>query len=186
MRLGIQGEGKMAIDLRHDEGLHEVVTAYVESKLPRQLRRFLGVSDVVQSVFCAAQSARGQFRGVTPAEYRGWLIRIARNKIIDALRRHQKRSMPPEVHHQLTAFTVDEPILRTPETHVSLTEQAHRLMEAMGSLPDEIRRVMLLRYTQQLAFDRIGLELGMCETTVRRRWFEGLEILGDQLKDVCG
>lgn len=175
----------MAIDIRHDDGLFRFVTAYVESRLPRGVRRFLGVSDIVQSVFCMAETRGHQFRGSTEMEYRGWLIQIAKNKIVDSLRRHQRRICPPEVHDQLTVFTADQPVDRTPETHVSFTEQAHQLMEAIGALPQEIREVMLLRYTKQLAFDRIGDELQMSETTVRRRWFEGLEILGDRLRDIC-
>lgn len=162
-------------------GFHEVLTAYVESRLPRRLRRHLGVSDVVQSVCCVAHARAGQFVGSTPNEYRGWLIRIAENKIVDSLRRYRQRTCPPKFRAVVKAVTASEPISGTAESLVSLTEEAHLLLSSIGSLPDDVRKVIVLRYTREMPFDEIAETLQMSETTVRRRWYEGLELLGSRL-----
>ncbi len=163
------------------EGFQHVLNAYVESRLPRRVRRFVGASDVVQSVYRIAYAQAGQFAGTTPVEYRGWLLRIAENKIIDSLRRYRNRTLPPKVRGQVSALTASEPILRTPESWVSLTEQAHLLLRSISALPEDVRQVIMLRYTREMSFDEIAESLCMSETTVRRRWYEGLERLESHL-----
>ena len=167
------------------EGFQHVVAAYVESRLPRRLRRHVGVSDVVQSVCCVAHARAGQFVGSSPSEYRGWLIRIAENKIVDSLRRYRQRTCPPKFRAVVKAVTACEPISRTAESQVSLTEQAHLLLSSIGSLPDDVRQVIVLRYTREMPFDEIAETLQMSQTTVRRRWYEGLERLGNQLSVIA-
>ena len=81
----------------------------------------------------------------------------------------------------MKAVTACEPISRTAESQVSLTEQAHLLLSSIGSLPDDVRQVIVLRYTREMPFDEIAETLQMSQTTVRRRWYEGLERLGSHL-----
>lgn len=166
----------------HWEGLREVLHAYVESRLPRRLRRHVGVSDIVQSVFYAAQARGHQFRGATRTEYQRWLFRIAENKIIDSMRRHRERTCPPklrEVDFVTATRAISE---RTADSQLILTEQSRRLLESIAELPADIRSIIVLRYTRELGFAEIASQLDMAETTCRRRWFEGLRILGDKLQ----
>lgn len=165
------------------DGLREVLTAYVESRLPRRVRRFVGVSDVVQSVCCVVLARRDQFRGSSDKEFTAWLLTIAERKIIDSLRRYRQRECPPKHRQAVVEMTPKAVIERTAEDLVSLTEQTHQLLRSLGSLPKDIRNVILLRYTRQMKFSEIAAKLGMAESTCRRRWFEGLEILSRHLDD---
>lgn len=166
----------------HWEGLHEVLHAFVESRLPRRFRRHVGVSDIVQSVLYAAQANGHQFRGATRAEYRRWLLTIAENKIVDSMRRHRERACPPKLQNADFAMTPQATTDRTPDSQVALAEQSRMLLESIALLPQDVRRVIILRYTQELGFAEIAARLGMTESTVRRRWLEGLQLLGDSLR----
>lgn len=55
------------------ERTHDFLTQYVESRLPHWLTRYLGVSDVVQSVCCQIGGRENSFRGDTELQYRRWL-----------------------------------------------------------------------------------------------------------------
>lgn len=166
----------------HWESLREVLYAYIESRLPRRLRRHVGVSDVVQSVIFAAQARGDQFRGTTAVEYRRWLFRIAENRIVDYMRRYRQRECPPKLQYTEFVTAQDATTDRTPDSQIVLTEQSRRLLESIAVLPTDIRQVIMLRYTRELGFAEIASQLNMAETTCRRRWFEGLELLGDMLR----
>lgn len=157
---------------------------YVESRLPASLRRNLGVSDIVQSVFCIVAPRRFQFRGSSELEFRGWLVRIAERKILDGLRRYRQRSCPPRLRH-LFAYQGDELVDgRTPRAQVTLAEEAQLLLNAIAQLPPDVRAIVLLRHVQAKTFEEISAELKVPVTTCRRRWFEGLQQIERQLGDL--
>lgn len=164
------------------DGLREVLYAYVDSRLPRKLRRHVGVSDILQSVFVAAKLHEQQFRGETEAEFRRWLFRIAQNKIVDSIRRYRQRTCPPKLRGTDFVPRNQATVDRTADTQMIYAEQSRRLLESIAILPQDIRRIILLRYTRELGFPEIAAELGMAETTCRRRWYEGLRLLGDLLR----
>ncbi len=166
----------------HWESLREVLHAYVETRLPRRLRRHVGVSDVVQSVFFAAQSRGHQFRGATRTEYQRWLFRIAENKIVDSMRRYRQRTCPPKLRSTEFLTAQEATCERTADSQIVLTEQSRLLLESLAVLPADIRRIIILRYTRELGFADIASKLDMAETTCRRRWFEGLQLLGEKLR----
>ncbi len=166
------------------EGFRQVLTAYVESRLPRRLRRFLGVSDVVQSVCCVVHARRDQFRGGSDYEFRNWLLTIAEHKIIDSLRLYRRRQCPPKHRLTVAAITPHVAVERTAEDLAALTDQAHLLLTSLGSLPADVRNVVLLRYIRKMTFPEIAAELNSTESTCRRRWFEGLETLGRRLGEL--
>jgi len=160
----------------------EFLLEFVRAKLPRDLRRHLGVSDIVQSVLYTVSRQRETFRGTTEAEFRAWVCQIARHKIIDGIRRFRARHIPATVAHSGRGWArQDEADLETPSGCVSLEEDAQRLIHAIGQLPADVRRIVTLRYAQGLTFEQIGLEMQLPTSTCRRRWLEGCQILQQQL-----
>lgn len=172
------------------ENFQGFLMAYVQSRLPQGLRRNLGVSDVVQSVFCAAGQHKKDFGGSSENQFRGWLKAIAERKIIDGLRRHRKRNCPPRrreaeefgwTEQQAEPIPLDN---RTPSRQISVTEEARLLLEAIEQLPGEIQRIVTLRHVGQLTFEQIAAEVQLPVTTCRRRWLEGLQILSGKLATI--
>jgi RNA polymerase sigma factor (sigma-70 family) len=156
---------------------------YVESRFPASLRRHLGVSDIVQSVFCIVAPRLHQFRGSTELEFRGWLIRIAERKILDGLRRYRQRTCPPRMRSLFLTQSDDPLDERTPRTQVAIAEEARLLLDAIARLPPDVRAIVMYRHVKGKTFDEISAELSIPVTTCRRRWFEGLQQIESHLGD---
>ena len=126
--------------------------------------------DVVQQVFVAAWLGRKDFdarRGSLP----GWLMGIAKFKVIDTLRA-RARSLQP-----VPTFLKEE------TTEAFLDEMVERVVvaQAMDRLRDEQRKALELAFFEDLTHteiaDRMGLPLGTVKSHIRR----GLQLLRTQL-----
>lgn len=158
--------------------------AYVESRFPKSLRRHLGVSDIVQSIFCVVAPRMHQFRGTSDLEFRGWLMRIAERKILDGLRRYRQRTVPPRMRSLFPVQSGDPLDERTPRTQLALAEEARLLLAAIAKLPSDVRAIVMHRHVRGKTFEEISVELSIPITTCRRRWLEGLQQIERQLGDV--
>jgi RNA polymerase sigma-70 factor (ECF subfamily) len=129
-------------------------------------RRSLGpeaAADVTQEVFVAAWQARAQF---DPARgsLAGWLVGIARNKVIDALRAQARRPVSAREPE-----TTDAPVVLT-----AVDSLADRLLlaDAMAGLPDRAKKVIQLAFFEDLTHpeiaERTALPLGTVKSDIRR------------------
>jgi RNA polymerase sigma-70 factor (ECF subfamily) len=94
-----------------------------------------------------------------------WLLRIAHNTAIDALRRQRLRTVPID-----TAAADDQPLdPAAPELPDPLERRAlaDALQSAMHRLSPDQRTAVSLRYDEGLSFAEIGHVLGMPEPTAR-------------------
>lgn len=161
----------------------QFVRDYVERRMPPDLTAPLSVSDVVQSVMLLVFRNEHKFRGRTEDELHGWLARISERKIIDSRRRYRPRCCPEKLRGEFEPDPDGKLDQRRPDTWVGGTEEYHRLVEAIELLPDEIRRVVLLRYRDNDTFEKIAIKCGIPTTTCRRRWVSGLRLLAKNLLD---
>ena len=158
---------------------HDFLLAFVNAKLPSQLRRHLGASDIVQSVLFIVDQRHAAFRGDSEEAFRAWILQIARHKIIDGIRRFRSRSdRPPAVVATLQSAAIDE---ETPSVCLSLAEDARALICAVNELPSVVREIVTLRYSQNLTFEQISAQLHLPVSTCRRHWFKGCEDLKKRL-----
>lgn len=101
-----------------------------------------------------------------------YLYTIARNLCIDSFR----RKVPENID--------DYPLLTAPRQ--SEPEQqllGIELEEALSRLPDELREMILLRYTNDVSVNDIGKIYNMSRFAVYRRLKEGLALLRKILKE---
>ena len=158
---------------------HDFLLAFVNSKLPSQLRRHLGASDIVQSVLFIVSRRHATFRGDSEEAFRAWILQIARHKIIDGIRRFRSRSAtPPGVSALSQSVATDE---ETPSVHLSLEEDARVLISAVNELPSVEREIVTLRYAQNLTFEQISAQLQLPLSTCRHHWLKGCEDLKRRL-----
>ena len=158
---------------------HDFLLAFVNAKLPSQLRRHLGASDIVQSVLFIVNRQHGTFRGDSEEAFRAWILQIARHKIIDGIRRFRSRSgRPPGDVGPSQSSVIDE---ETPSVCLSLAEDARILISAVNELPSIVREIVTLRYAQNLTFEQIGAQLQLPVSTCRRHWLKGCEDLKKRL-----
>lgn len=133
-------------------------------------RRTVGAEtahDVTQEVFLAAWKARDRFdpeRGTLA----GWLVGIAKNKVLDTLRRR---------HVHLLSDEREQPADTTGPDVVDSTADRMLIASALNELSPRMRQVVTMAYLQDLTHDQISrqtsLPLGTVKSDIRR----GLERL---------
>ncbi|HEX7196966.1 MAG TPA: sigma-70 family RNA polymerase sigma factor [Candidatus Limnocylindria bacterium] len=116
--------------------------------------------DATERTFLAALDAIDRFRD-EGASFRSWLFRIAHNQLANALRaRSRHRTEPLDV--------VPEPMAGDdPARLAGMADDARRLRAAVGSLPEDRRQVIVLRFVDGLTAREIGDVLGRSEGAIR-------------------
>ena len=145
------------------EANFERVYAYVA----RRVRAREEAEDLTSDVFHRALASLPQFewRGVP---FVAWLLKIGANVVADRL----KRSAQERESHRLDSNVDDL-------GHKSLEEVEHsaQLFRLVNQLPENQRRVILLRFAEEKSIREIAQELGRTEGAVKQLQFRGLENL---------
>lgn len=123
--------------------------------------------DVTQQVFAKLLGAIGGYRPVGDVPFSGWLLRIARNMAIDHLR--QRRPTPEEDVPDVGVLPIEKML-------ASVT-----LREALDGLPEDQRRVVMMRHVVGLSPPEIADRLGRTESSVHALHHRGRQRLRDEL-----
>ena len=127
--------------------------------------------DVVQEAFCALASQR-----VPPDDPAAWLFRTVRNRSLDAGKADRRRKRrEAAVGGSATWFV---------EPRVNGLEAAEAV-EALKSLPDERRDVIVLRLWSDLTLEQVAAAVGCSVSTAHRRYEAGLSALRERLGESC-
>lgn len=129
--------------------------------------------DLTQDVFVKAFEALPRFKG--KSSFYTWLYRIAVNKTINyRKKRNRKRALSldqfdqeiktDDVYHDLTAKG-------SPLRNISLSELQEKLNEALQSLSEKHRTVVVMHDMQGIPHDEIAKVVGASVGTVRSRLF---------------
>jgi RNA polymerase sigma-70 factor (ECF subfamily) len=100
-----------------------------------------------------------------------WLYRIASNAIADQARRRVR-----ETNEQLNSG-----IDVTTPTDLEQVERRARLFQAVETLPEDQRRVIVLRFAEEKSIREIAGELQRSEGAIKQLQFRGLENLRNLL-----
>jgi RNA polymerase sigma-70 factor (ECF subfamily) len=129
--------------------------------------------EVVQEVFTTLWChARRYDPGRAP--FRAWFMTVARNRVIDELRAWRAERV------LVLLDPVDDLLADAPDARVDVAEQAARraqgdgVVRALGELPAEQRRVLVLAYFGGLSHAAIAEALGWPLGTVKKRLRLGL------------
>src|SRR4051812_31157752 len=120
--------------------------------------------DCFQETWLAALRAYPRLRRAD--NLRGWLLKIAQNKAIDAHRARKRAPLPVE--------EIDPPAAGAAVEAALPDEQ---LWHAARELPGRQRTAVVLRFTFDLAFREVGQVMDSSEEAARRNVFEGLKKL---------
>jgi RNA polymerase sigma-70 factor (ECF subfamily) len=138
-------------------------------------------SDLVQETFLEAQRDFGRFHGGTEEELLAWLRQILLNNLANFARRYRdaaKRCVYREVSLEgggpLPARPAPD---ASPGEQAVEAERAATLRRAVECLPEDYRRVLVLRYEEQKSFEEIGRLLGRSANAARKLWARAVERL---------
>jgi RNA polymerase sigma-70 factor (ECF subfamily) len=118
-----------------------------------------------------------------------WIYRIATNLCIDRLRK-RKPNYSIDAEMSDNDGTDWHAILPSdeagPEEELILSETQHNIRNAIQSLPDKYRTVVVLRYLHDMSLQEISDVLEMPVTTVKTRVHRGREFLRKKLEPEFG
>jgi RNA polymerase sigma-70 factor (ECF subfamily) len=177
---------------RHRDAVHRMVQLRLDAKVQRRV----DVSDVVQDVMVEA-NRRLQDYLANPQQmpFHLWLRHIARDRIIDAHRRHRgsaRRSVDRE--QPLVAAAGDEKSTfdlvaqihdreRGPASAVAAQEMARLVEAAIAELPDQDCEIVIMRHYEHLSNQEIAQALGLTEPAASMRYLRAIrklrEVLGE-------
>ena len=122
-------------------------------------------ADMTQEVFLRAYRALGTFRG--ESKFSVWLYRLTTNVCIDFLR-SRRRHLP-----------ADESV--GPEQQLTRSEMRRAVARGLDNLPDDARKILILRELDGLSYAEIGKVLHLEAGTVKSRLFRARRRLCDFL-----
>lgn len=124
--------------------------------------------DIVQEAYTRLLRAESTRRMACP---KGFLFTVARNVAIDLLRRRTGASHQP-ISELAELRALDE----SPDVGEILERQQRHevLIEAIASLPERCREILMLRHLDGLAYKEIAEQLGISPNTVKVHIVKGL------------
>lgn len=118
------------------------------------------VEDITTTTFIRAWKARYRFHGDQDAAL-GWLLKIAKNLVIDSQRRRGRRNNPVDIETQILLSNE-----LTPEEQVFQQEQISTLWRLLIDLPQYHREVITLRYLLGWKVKEIAKYLGKNDNSI--------------------
>ena len=157
-----------------------------------RLRGKMDLSGVVQQTLLEAHQARTQADGFGDEQRLAWLRRILANNLTDEVRKLSARGRDAARERSLEA-ALEESSARlgdwlaaeqsSPSQKVERHEQALRLADALGRLPEAQREALVLQHWQGWSLDDIGKRLGRSPAAVAgliKRGIKQLRLLLDE------
>lgn len=130
--------------------------------------------DLMQETMLTAFRTIGQLSD--PGKFRTWLLRIAQNQAIDAVRRNMRLKRTPS---ELRPNNSSSP---TPDEQAELVEQRQQVLAVLRTLPEEYRLPLTLRYLADADYDTIQLQMGLTNGSLRGLLHRGLKMLRVELE----
>jgi RNA polymerase sigma factor (sigma-70 family) len=153
----------------------ELILAYF---LNRTGRRDIA-ADLTAETFAAALAGAARFRG-GGENAAGWLFGIARNKLIDSLRRGQVEDRARR-ELGLEPLVLDDAEIEAVERRLDFEAHETWLHELLASLPADQREAILASVVDERPYADIARQLACSEAVVRKRVSRGLEQLRARL-----
>jgi RNA polymerase sigma-70 factor, ECF subfamily len=186
-----QGDGDAVNRLmdRHRDSLRRMVQMRLDNKIQRRV----DVSDVVQDVLVEANRRLQDYLANPQMSFHLWLRQIAKDRIIDAHRRHRgsaKRSVDREkplavqaADDHSTMQLLDQ--LRDPEltpaAAATRQEMAQAVERCIADLGDQDAEIIIMRHYEQLSNQEIAQALGLTEPAASMRYLRAVRRLRELL-----
>ena len=170
----------------------------VQMRLDQKIRRRVDVSDVVQDVLIEANRRLAAYLENPAMPFHLWLRHIAKDRIIDAHRRHRgsaKRSVDREQPLvvpgndrstiQLVAQLCDPEL--TPAARATQAEMVRHVEQAISQLADQDGEIIVMRHYEHLSNQEVAIALELSEQAASMRWLRAVRrlrvLLGEQPHD---
>jgi RNA polymerase sigma-70 factor (ECF subfamily) len=174
------------------EQYREYLCLLARMHLDPRLKGKLDPSDVVQQTLLEAYQALEQFRGQEPAQQAAWLRQILARNLANVVRDLGRAKRDVARERSLDA-AVDASSSRveawlaaeqsSPSQQAQRNEQTVRLAQALATLPEAQRDVVLLRHCHGYSLAEISRQIGRSPAAVAGLLHRGLKQLRDLLRE---
>jgi RNA polymerase sigma-70 factor (ECF subfamily) len=153
----------------------------------RMLNQKQEAEDIVQETFLRVYTNLDRYD--ENQKFSTWIYRIATNLCIDRLRK-RKPSFSIDAEMMDGEGTDLHAMLASddagPDEELILSETQHNIREAIQTLPDKYKTVVILRYLHDMSLQEISDVLDMPVTTIKTRVHRGREFLRKRLESEYG
>jgi RNA polymerase sigma-70 factor (ECF subfamily) len=153
----------------HGEAIYRVARSVVRDSALAE--------DVVQDTLLKVWQHSAQYRGDAPIKH--WVLRIAHNTAVSALRRQREDAQDPSVLATAAERSAGVDVERNVAGQFALDE----LWKVLETLDPTTRSIVVLREIEGLSYEEICEVLRLPEPTVKTRLFRARRSLSEQLKD---
>ncbi len=172
---------------RHQTRLKQMVAVRMNPRLKARL----DASDIVQDTLFEAAKLLDKYISPLDAPFYPWLRQIAMQRLLDASRNHldvEARSIRreqrfAEQNDASVAYLVDHLATgaSSPSRNASREETKRQIHQALETLADIDREVLVMRYLEQMSTVEIAASLRITERAVRKRHRAALDRMLEQL-----
>lgn len=158
----------------------------VELRMDPVLQRRVDASDIVQDVLIDASRRLQNYLANPTLPFAVWLKHLARDRVIDAHRRHRvagRRSLDKE-----QPLVVDSPSENsaadlgqqiadselTPAAAAAWNEMERRFLAALDAADEQDRQIVMLRHFEQLSNQEVAQTLGLSEAAAGMRYLRAM------------
>jgi RNA polymerase sigma factor (sigma-70 family) len=171
----------------NDPAYTELMNRYkkkVEIIVSRLVKKEFDVEDLVQEIFTKAFTSLSTFK--SEFSFSTWLYKIATNHCIDHIRKRKISTYSLDEELELEEDTVHREIpdwSKTPDYELLRKEKNEIIHQAINSLPEHYRKVIILRHFEDKSYEEIAKELKLPIGTIKVHLFRARELLYKKLKD---
>jgi RNA polymerase sigma-70 factor (ECF subfamily) len=146
--------------------------------------------DVAQETFVRVHGHLAEFEG--KSSFSTWILRIATHLAIDAVRKERKaRREEMDDVKEADIAEAGEGILSTslgndPRDNALRRELAEKISEALETLPEKHRTILVLREVEGLSYEELAERLGIHKGTVMSRLFHARKKMQAALRRYAG
>lgn len=140
--------------------------------------------DVTQEVFVKVYFARTSYKPT--AKFTTWLYVIVRNTCLQAIKKIGTKTLvagKSDSKDQNEMASIADTNARNPSERMLFNEKSKKIGEAIGSLPESQRLVILLRRYDQLSYEEIAEVMNCSVQAVKSLLFRGRTSLREHLKE---
>ena len=165
----------------------EAIKRMIDRRMDRGVQRRVDASDIVQDVLLEANRRLGEYLSNPTMPFQLWLRHMARDRLIDAHRRHRvaaSRSVDREVPlaadddrsgADLAGVVADREL--TPAAAATWHELERRFATAVDALDEMDRQIVLLRHFEHLSTAEAAAVLGLSKPAAGMRYLRAMRRL---------
>ena len=175
--LGGSQKAYEALTQRYSQAIYHIIYKIVRDKETAH--------DLVQETFMKAFSSLASYR--SEFRFSTWLYKIAANCSIDFLRKRRIQALSLDQQLETKDGSVGIEVADYsyhPGIELERKEQRFSIEEAINSLPDKYREVIIYRHKDDKSYEEIADLLNIPVGTVKARIFRARELLKKTLKSL--